>query len=98
MFLFDMIAAFNTPYYVEDDDAYVCIRTKIAYRYITSWFLVDLLSTGIATNTFTYTLHNHIQLTFTPPLSTVPFDLLLQAADPNSGGNQAIIVSCFLLS
>ena len=45
VFLFDMIAAFNTAYYSAEDDAYVTIRRKIAINYFRSWFTVDLLST-----------------------------------------------------
>ena len=45
VFLFDIIASFNTAYYASEEEAYVIIRPKIAVHYLKTWFWVDFLST-----------------------------------------------------
>jgi hypothetical protein len=45
IFLFDIIASFNTAYYASEEEAYVIIRPKIAVYYLKTWFWVDFLST-----------------------------------------------------
>lgn len=43
-FFFDWVLNCNMVYFSDPDSAYVAVRWRIMKRYLTSWFLVDLLS------------------------------------------------------
>ena len=44
LFIIDILIAFQTVYYSDEDEAYIAIRSRICTQYLRSWFLVDFLS------------------------------------------------------
>jgi Ion transport protein/Cyclic nucleotide-binding domain len=44
LFIIDILIAFQTVYYSDEEEAYIAVRSRICAQYLRSWFLVDLVS------------------------------------------------------